>query len=158
MTAALSPSELSPTHPALRAATIHSLGRRLDASEIQKFLEDLVSSSVPAPTGATASAKIAIWGKVTCEPDGQPWQYDTTIWGGPAYFGSSVGFLYTAYRSWDEFFRNVTSVHVQGIISGGGILQINWFNQGGTPVGQFNGAAGGIGVLEAGGSGRWSHR
>ncbi|SDN59236.1 hypothetical protein SAMN04489726_7319 [Allokutzneria albata] len=158
MAEALAANELGPHNPIVRAATVHSLGRRLDPGEIEKFLDDMVSASVPAPIGATASVKIAIWGKVDCDPNGQPWSYDASIWGGPAYFGQAAGFMYTAYQTWDAFFRNVTSVHVQGIASAGGILQINWFNHSGTPVGQFNGAAGGVGVLEAGGSGGWSHR
>jgi hypothetical protein len=66
--------------------------------------------------------------------------------------------MYTAYDSWDAFFRNVTSAHAQGIAEAGGILQINWFIENGTPVGQFNGAAGGIGVVECGGSGKWQKK
>jgi hypothetical protein len=158
MTKALSERELSPLNPIVQAATMHSLSRRIEVSEVQQFLDKMVSAEVPAPIGATASVRIAIWGKVTVEPNGEPWTYDTSIWGGPAYFGQSAGFMYTAYGTWDEFFRNVTSVHVQGVASAGGILQVNWFNHSGTPVGQFNGVAGGVGVLEAGGSGGWSHR
>ena len=153
----LTMQELGPSHPIVREATFRSLGRRLDASAVQKFLDEAAGPQAPAPIGATAQVNIAIWGKVNVDPDGQPWRYDQTIWGGPAYFGSSIGFMYTAYDNWDAFFRNVTSVHAQGIASGGGILQINWFNSNSTPVGQFNGAAGGIGLLEAGGSGGWTH-
>jgi hypothetical protein len=71
---------------------------------------------------------------------------------------TKVGFMYTAYETWDAFFNNVTSAHVQGIAVEGGILQINWFNASGTPVGQFNGVAGGIGLLEAGGEGKWQRK
>jgi hypothetical protein len=157
MTQVTTSDELLPTHPLVRDTTIRVLGQRLDAGEVKTFLDKASSTAVPAPIGATANVNIAIWGKVHCEPDGQPWVFDTSIWGGPAYFGSSIGFMYTAYESWDAFFQNVTGVHVQGVISGGGILQINWL-AGQTPVGQFNGAAGGIGVLEAGGDGRWTHK
>jgi len=153
----LTMEELGPSHPIVREASFRVLGRRLEASEVQKFLDNASGTRVPAPIGATADVNIAIWGKLKCYPDGQPWKYDISIWGGPAYFGSSIGFMYTAYETWDAFFQNVTSAHVQGIASGGGILQINWFNGNGTPVGQFNGAAGGIGLLEAGGSGGWTH-
>jgi hypothetical protein len=158
MSQTLTQQDLRPTHPLVREATHRAMKARLEADEVQKFLDQAVSATAPAPIGATATVNIAIWGKVQCDPDGQPWKYDTTIWGGPAYFGSSIGFMYTAYDTWDAFFRNTSSVHVQGVTSGGGILQINWFNQSGTPVGQFNGVAGGIGLLEAGGSGGWQPR
>ncbi|OAA27819.1 hypothetical protein UG55_1007147 [Frankia sp. EI5c] len=147
--------ELTPENPLLRDATVEALTPRVEPQEIQKFLELAASVSTPAPLGATGSVNIAIWGTVDCKPQGQPWKYNTEIWGGPAYFGSAVGVMYTAYDTWDAFFRNVTSVHAQGIAEGGGILQINWMNSSGVPCGQFNGAAGGVGLLEAGGSGGW---
>lgn len=151
----LTAQDLRPTSDIVQEATLKALQGRIKEDEVRRFLNEVVSDSVPDPIGATASVNIAIWGKLVCEPDGQPWKYDITVWGGPAYFGGSAKFMYTAYNLWDVFFRNVTSAHVQGIASGGGILQVNWFNESGTPVGQFNGAAGGIGRLEAGGSGKW---
>lgn len=158
MTNNLTAQHLRPTHDIVQEATLKALQGRVEEAEVRRFLNEATRASAPAPIGATASLNIAVWGKLGCEPDGQPWKYDITVWGGPAYFGSAVGFMYTAYTSWDAFFRNVTSAHVQGIISGGGILQINWFNASGTPVGQFNGAAGGIGLVEAGGSGKWQEK
>ena len=154
----LTMEELGPAHPIVREATFRALGCKLEPSEIQKFLDKAASPQTPSPIGATANVDIAIWGKCKCDPDGQPWRYDNSIWGGPAYFGSSIGFMYTAYDSWDAFFQNTSSCHVQGIASGGGILQINWFNRDSVPVGQFNGAAGGVGLLEAGGSGGWTRK
>ena len=153
----LTMEELGPSHPLVRESTYRLLGRRMDAAQVQRFLDKASGAGVPSPIGATADVNIAIWGKLKCNPDGQPWKYGITVWGGPAYFGSSIGFMYTAYDTWDAFFQNVTSAHAQGIASGGGILQINWMNGDGTPVGQFNGAAGGIGLLECGGSGGWTH-
>ncbi len=144
---------LCPDNSALLEATVEAFKDRAGADEVQKFAKAAASG---APVlGATANVKIAIWGKLDVEPDGQPWRYHNTIWGGPAYFGSAVGFMYTAYSSWDAFFRNVTGCHVQGVDVGGGVLQVNWFISNGTPVGQFNGAAGGVGLVEAGGSGKW---
>ncbi|TYC51949.1 hypothetical protein FMN50_19590 [Rhodobacterales bacterium] len=151
-------ADFCPDQDELRQATMKSLKEQVGEDEVNKFIEKASGKSVPAPIGATASVNIAVWGKCTCAPDGKNWKYDRTIWGGPAYFGASVGFLYTAYEDWDAFFKHVTSVHCQGISSGGGILQINWFNKSGIPVGQFNGAAGGIGLLEAGGSGGWEKK
>ena len=150
----LTEKDLLPTSPVVEQATIRALKGRVEADEVRKFLRE-ASRSEPGALGATASVNIFIWGKVKCYPEA-PWHYDTTIWGGPAASIESVGFIYTAYRTWDDFFRNVTGVWAQGISEGAGILQINWFADG-TPVGQFNGLAGGIGLLEAGGEGKWQH-
>jgi hypothetical protein len=148
--------QLHPTTPDLRQATINAFERQVEVNA-QDFLDKLASSAAPA-IGATASLNIAIWGKVTCEPDGQPWTYNNSGWGGPAYFGSAVGFMYTAYDSWDAFFNNVATWWAQAVDAGGGVLQVNWFNRDHTPVGQFNGVAGGGGVAEAGGDGGWQHK
>ena len=141
MSQSLVAQDLSPAQPHLRDATMEAFKDRADAGELEKFLAQASAPAAATPIGATASVKIAIWGKVHCEPDGQPWVYDATIWGGPAYGGDAVGFMYTAYDSWDPFFQNVTGVHCQGIAEAGGVLQINWFLTNGTPVGQFNGVA-----------------
>ena len=158
MTDVLTEEQLAPTNPLISESTVKVFERRFDAGAVQEFLDKTASPSTPPAIGATASVDIAIWGKARCSPDSQPWLYDNTIWGGPAYFGTSTGFMYTAYDSWDAFFKNVTSCHCQGIAEGGGILQINWFNASAVPVGQYNGVAGGIGLLEAGGSGGWVHK
>jgi hypothetical protein len=149
---------LSPASSALQQATKTALETQVPASEVQTFLNQIGSATAPAPIGATVNLKLAVWGKLLVEPAGQPWKYDHTVWGGPLYLGSSVGFMYTAHDSWDAFFKNVTSRHVQGVDVGGGILQVNWFISNGTPVGQFNGVAGAIGLVEGGGSGKWEHK
>lgn len=154
----LTAQQLHPTSDVIRAATIKSLKDRVKEDEIEKFLSETASASAAPVLGAVTTVNIAVWGKLSCEPDKEPWKYDITIWGGPAYFGTSIGFMYTAYTDWDAFFKNVTSAHVQGIASGGGILQVNWFISNGTPVGQFNGAAGAIGLVEGGGSGKWQKK
>jgi hypothetical protein len=158
MASKLSAKDLRPDHDIVAQAAVTALKGRVSEDDVRRFLGKAASAGVPDPIGATASLKIAVWGKLTCDPDGQPWKYDHTVWGGPAYIGDAVGFMYTAYESWDAFFRNVTSAHVQAIDAGGGILQINWFNKDATPVGQFNGVAGGVGVCEAGGSGGWQRK
>jgi hypothetical protein len=150
--------QLKPTNPELQQATIKALDKRVSAEDVRAFLDKATGAGVPDPVGATITLNIAVWGKLDVEPDNLPWKYDNTVWGGPAYFGSGVGFMYTAYDSWDAFFQNVTACHVQGIDVGGGILQVNWFISDGTPVGQFNGAAGGVGLVEGGGSGGWTHK
>jgi hypothetical protein len=149
-------AQLSPTNSALRQATINAFEQQPEV-DAQDFLDKLASSAAPA-IGATVELNIAIWGKLLVDPDGQPWKYDCTVWGGPAYFGKGVGFMYTAYNAWDAFFQNVTSCHVQGIAEGGGILQVNWFISDATPVGQFNGAFGGIGLVQAGAGCKWQHK
>jgi hypothetical protein len=147
-------AQLHPNNADIRQATIDAFAHQ-EGLDAHAFLDQLASATAPAPIGATASLNVAIWGKLLVEPDGQAWKYDVTVWGGPAYFGSSVGFMYTAYDSWDAFFRNVESCWVQGAEVGGGVLQVNWFDGNHTPVGQFNGVAGGAGIVEAGNSGRW---
>jgi len=136
--------------------TVNGLAKIADTGEVQSFLKKIESTSVPAPISATASLTFALfYGVVKCEPRGKPYVYDEDVWGVGAAAISSIGLMYTAYDSWDAFFANTTAFHVQGIAEAGGIYQINWFNKSGTPIGQFNGAAGGIGVFEAGGSGKW---
>lgn len=154
----LNAQDLRPDRDIVLGATVKALKGRVEEAEVQRFLKQAASNAAAPVLGATTDLKIAVWGKLTCDPDGQPWKYDITVWGGPAYIGGAVGFMYTAYESWDAFFRNVTSAHVQAIDVGGGILQINWFIENGTPVGQFNGAAGGIGLVEGGGSGKWEKK
>lgn len=154
----LTAQDLRPNNGELQEAALKALQGRVNEDDVRKFLEKASGEGVPPPVGAEGSVNLFVWGKCKCYPDGLPWQYDNTIWGGPAYSGGGVGFLYTAYTTWDGFFNNVTSCHAQGIASGGGILQINWFNASGLPVGQFNGVVGGIGVFEAGGEGKWQKK
>lgn len=153
MTDILKAEDLRPDHPIVHEATLEALKGRVGEEEVRKFLAE-AATSVPNPIGATGTLNLVVWGKATCDPDGQPWKWDTTVWGGPAYFGTGVGFMYTAYATWDEFFRNVNGIHCQGIASGGGILQFNWFKDA-LPVGQWNAVSGAIGLAEAGGSGKW---
>jgi len=158
MTEDLTQDKLTPAHPMLKAAMTEGLEGRVRAEEIDNFVAATQATSVPDPLSATASVIFAaIYGNVTCTPKGQPWKFDQSIWGIGAQGGTSIGFLYTAYENWDAFFRMTTSFHVQGIADGGGVLQINWFNKHGTPIGQFNGALAGAGGLEGGGAGHWKH-
>jgi hypothetical protein len=150
---------LVPSHPAVREATASLLARQLGHDEVEKYLDQLTSASVPAPIGADATVKLAIYGNLLVDNLSAPYSkhvYNHTIWGGPAALATGTGFMYTAYNTWDAFFQNVTSCHVQGWGAPGGILQVNWFIANGTPVGQFNGVVGGIVVFEAGGAGTWS--
>ncbi len=132
---------------------------KIAKNEMTSFMDSIGKAGAPAPIGATASLTFALFYGVTkCEPRDQPWIFDVDTWGIGGAAISSVGFMYTAYENWDAFFRNTTAYHVQGIAEGGGIFQINWFNSSGTPIGQFNGAAGGISVFEAGGGGKWKKK
>ncbi len=154
----LTAQDLRPTNSELREAALKALQGRVSEDEVRKFLEKANGEGSPPAIGAEGSVNLLVWGKCKCYPDGMPWQYDNTIWGGPAYSGNGVGFMYTAYNTWEAFFNNVTGCHAQGIATAGGVLQINWFNASGLPVGQFNGAVGGIGVFEAGGEGKWQRK
>ena len=150
---------LKPNIEAVQAATLRAFKGKVKDDEVNRFLDAIASSAVPAPIGATASLTFAaIYGVVKCEPRGQPWEFDADVWGVGAAAISSVGFMYTAYENWDAFFSLTTAFHVQGIAVEGGIFQINWFNESGVPIGQFNGAAGGMAVFEAGGSGKWKKK
>ena len=153
---------LAPDHEIIQSHTLRGLrGLRgvADDDEIKEFQKKLASDNVPAPISASASLTFALfYGVIKCEPKAQPWRFDEDVWGVGAAAIASVGFMYTAYDNWDAFFRNTTAFHVQGITDGGGIYQINWFNRSGTPIGQYNGAAGGIAAFEAGGAGKWKKR
>lgn len=150
--------DITPTHDAAKAATLAAFKGKIDDGEVNDFLEKIVGSAVPPPIGATGSLTFfAFWGVCKCDPPNYDWIFDNQVWGIGGAAISAVGLMYTAYESWDTFFRETTGFHVQGIAEGGGIYQINWFN-GGTPIGQFNGAAGGISVFEAGANGKWKRK
>ena len=152
-------TELAPSSALVQEATLKALEGRIDVPQIQKYVEELTLTE-PAPIDATATVALAVYGNLKVFPENQPWKYDITIWGGPAYFATSIiGGMYTTFSTWDAFFQQVTFAHVQGAVIGGaaGFLQVNWFIDDGTPVGQFNSWAGGIGLMEAAGSGKWAH-
>lgn len=154
----IGPDTFSPSTDLVQEVTLRVLRDRVDENDVRRFLKQAHSVEAPAPLWAKASLIMAIYGKLTCEPYDDQWEYDGSVWGGPAYKGDASGFMYTAYSTWDAFYANVTSAHVQGIAQAAGMLQINWFRADGMPVGQFNGAAAGIGVVEAGGPGKWSKK
>jgi len=152
-------TDLIPTNEAVQAATRRAFTGKVSDDEVERFLEMSTSSSVPAPIGATGSLIFAaIYGVAKCEPRNLPWLFDADVWGVGGAAIASVGFMYTAYESWESFFSETTAFHVQGIADSGGIFQINWFNNSGVPIGQFNGAAGGIALFEAGGSAKWKRK
>ena len=156
MTGEQNSNDFSPSNEVIHASMVNGLKGRVKEGDVNDFVKKAMSASVPAPISAKASIIFAaIYGNVTCEPKDKPWKGDESIWGIGATGGSSIGFMYTAYESWDAFFEFTTAFHVQGIASGGGMLQINWFNKDGVPVGQFNGAMAGAGGLEGGGSWKW---
>lgn len=154
----IDPIQLAPTQTALKSAMINALHGRVKTTSVDDFVKATAAATAPAPLSATASIIFAaIYGNVTCEPKDQPYKFNESIWGLGAQGGAAIGFMYTAYNSWDAFFKETTSFHVQGLADGGGILQISWFNKSATPIGQFNGALGGAGGLEGGGAGTWKH-
>ncbi len=152
-----------PSNPIIKKATLDAFKNLngITMATAEDFVSKAAAVSVPAPLGATTSLIFgAIYGSVTVKPTSggyTNWVFDHSFWGIGAMGGSSIGFMYTAYDSWDAFFQNVTGFHVQGIAEGGGILQVNFFISNGTPVGQFNGALAGAGGVEGGNSGKWAH-
>ncbi|HVR98534.1 MAG TPA: hypothetical protein VMW27_18105 [Thermoanaerobaculia bacterium] len=160
MSDTLTAQDLRPDNDTLLEATLMVLKGRVDEDEVRRFVEK-ASNNVTAPVlGAEVTLKLAVYGNLKCNPTTVPYKsylYDNTVWGGPAYFGTSVGFLYTAYESWETFFRNVTGVHVQGVAAPVGALQVN-FLENGLLIGQFNGPAGRVGLVQAGGKGMWERK
>jgi hypothetical protein len=152
--------DLGPSNPAIKAAAIAAFQKMngVDMAAADKlFAQD--AASVPAPLGAKADLIFgAIYGSVTVKPTSAYTNcvFDNSFWGVGAVGGSSIGFMYTAYDSWEAFFRETRGFHVQSIASGGGILQVNFFNGSGVPIGQFNGAMAGAGGVEGGSKGTWS--
>lgn len=99
-----------------------------------------------------------VYGTIECEISAQKKIFNGTHWGiGLAGFAAS-GNIYTAYDNWQAFFDNAKAYHVQSAGVAGGVVQVNWFNKNGVPVGQFNGIAGGAGAMEVGGSGSWKDK
>lgn len=153
---------------ACKDATTKALAGKVKDEDVKKLLnfmpeekEGLLTteSGVPSPAEATSQLyTVAIYGYVKCTPTKLDHEFEANHWGLGLSAMSSYGFMYTAYKSWDALFNETTGYHAQGIAEAGGILQITWFNKSGVPVGQFNGAAGGIGVFEVGGKGTWKKK
>lgn len=153
-------AQLSMDLTVAQAATRHAFKGKLNDEEVERFIDATTGSAsgIPSPITATGSAYFGlIFGVVKCTPASQPYTFEEKAWGIGASAGSGAGLIYTAYDSWDAFFKNTAGYHAQGIADGGGILQINFFNSSAIPIGQYNGVAGGIGVFECGGKGTWQH-
>jgi hypothetical protein len=120
----------------------------------------MLSNTLSAPVSTSATAKVTaafIYGTLNCEISSQNKYFDGTHWGvGLAGF-AATGIIYTAYDNWQAFFDNAKGYHIQCVGAAAGVVQISWFTKGGTPVGQFNGVAGGAGAMEVGGSGSWKN-
>ena len=130
----------------------------VDQTAIESFPERIAASGAPVLGAKVDLTFILFYGQLTVSPTTDPYRgyrYEVDVWGAGASVGSSIGFMYTAYNSWDAFFENVTAFHVQSVSGVAGFCQVNWFNKDGVPVGQFNGGTLGAGILEAGGAGRW---
>ncbi len=159
---------------ACRKATLSAFKNKIDDAKLNSLLEHMPSPAagpaknvlrVSGGSGAIqAEASIVsavIYAKVKCYPDNKPWKFEESAWGPGIGGGECIGFMYTAYtgdNAWETFFKDATAYHAQGIAEAGGIFQINWFRSDGTPIGQFNGALGGAGVFEIGGSGKWKKK
>lgn len=151
---------------ACKDATIKALAGKVKDEDIETLLKRIpaevaVSDVLGAPSPSEAKAElytVAVYGYVKCTPTNLDHEFEANHWGIGLAAMASYGFMYTAYNSWDALFRETSGYHAQGIADAGGILQITWFNGSGVPIGQFNSAAGGIGVFEVGGSGSWKKK
>ncbi|NIM05331.1 MAG: hypothetical protein GTO55_04415 [Armatimonadetes bacterium] len=150
--------DLSPSNKVLHAKMLSGLEGRVSEEDVNSFVKKVTSVGAPAISAKASVIQALIYGNVTCDPKDKPWKFDESIWGIGAAGGSSIGVMYTAYESWDPFFTNTRAFHVQGIASGGGILQITWFDGKGIPIGQFNGAMAGAGGIEGGGKASWKRK
>lgn len=151
----------------IKKATIRAFKGKVDDNDVQKLLnclrtdevepvKGLQGINVPEPAEAKAELyTVAVYGYVKCNPTHLPYYFEANHWGLGLAAMHSYGFMYTAYENWDALFSETRGYHAQGIAEGGGILQITWFNGKHVPIGQFNAAAGGIGVFEVGGKARW---
>jgi hypothetical protein len=142
---------------AAQDATQRALKGRLEEGELRAFVSAAVGAANPVTITATGSLYFAaIYGVVSCTPSKYPYKFEESAWGIGGTAITAGGIIYNAYKdgSWDAFFKNTTGYHAQGIADAGGIFQINFFH-GSTPIGQFNAVAGGIGVFECGGNGKW---
>ncbi|WP_116131312.1 hypothetical protein [Tropicimonas sp. IMCC34043] len=162
----VTPELVRPTRPAIESATIDALGRLkgVDLDAARTLPKTLEASSAPVLQATANIIHVVIYGDLTVRVQTDPYkhfEYHVSSWGLGTAGGTALGFMYTAYNSWEAFFANVTSYHVQGIAEGRGILQVTWFTPNGSPVGQFNGAmprdAGIECGIEGGGPGKWKN-
>ena len=150
---------------ACKNATMKAFSGKIDNSEVEKFLSKMpnealaTTAGVPDPAEAKGETyTVAIYGYVKCTPTHLDHYFEANHWGLGLAGVSAYGFMYTAYDSYEALFSETRGYHAQGVAEGGGFLQITWFNGSGVPIGQFNGAAGGIGIFEVGGEGRWTKK
>jgi len=152
-------SQAALARPGLQKATRKlSKLKGVDEAAVQQYQAKLQASGAKVLKARASILFIAFYGELSVNVQTSPytkWKFEVDSWGLGAQGGDSLGMMYTAYDNWDAFFKNVTSYHIQGASTGGGFLQVNWFIKNGTPVGQFNGAQLGAGVIEAGGPGKW---
>ncbi len=151
---------------ACRDATIRALAGKVKKEDLDKLLRRMPTQAIapsapdsPGPAEAKGETyTVILYGYVKCTPTHLDHEFEANHWGLGLAAAAGYGFMYTAYGDWSDFFSETRGYHAQGIADAGGILQINWFNGSGVPVGQFNGVAGGIGVFEVGGEGRWTKK
>lgn len=151
---------------ACKDATIKALAGKVKDEDVNKLLshmpdETSVSAGLGAPGPAEAKGEtytVLLYGYVKCTPTHLDHEFEANHWGLGLSAMASYGSMYTAYDSWKGLFSETRGYHAQGIADAGGILQITWFNGKGVPIGQFNSAAGGIGVFEVGGNERWKKK
>jgi hypothetical protein len=150
---------LTPSNALVQTAALRALHGKVKEPDLNKFMDLEAAVGVPAPIRATGSLwATVIYSGMKCEPVNVPYYFEEGGWGLGLGIVTTGGILYTAYETWDAFWRETAGYHAQGISEGGGILQFNFFNSSGVPVGQFNGVAGGIGAFEFGGTGKWKKK
>lgn len=152
---------LNPSNPVIKTATLDAFKKfeGMDMAAAEDFLNKAGGGTVPPPISAEATIVMGIiYGNLNIKPlsEHTNCKFNHDFWGIGAVGCESIGMMYTAYTSWDTFFKDVTSFHVQGIAEEVGFLQVNFFRHDALPIGQFNGIAGGVGAFEGGNAGKWT--
>lgn len=152
---------------ACKAASVKALTGKVNDDDINNFLNYLTVDNVegdnivgiPRPKEAKSELyTVGVYGYVKCTPTHLPYHFEANHWGLGLAVMACYGTMYTAYANWEDLFNETRGYHAQGIADAGGILQITWFNGDHKPIGQFNSVAGGIGIFEVGGKGRWKKK
>lgn len=156
----------------LKENTLKTFKGKVDNDSLDKLIQSMpdyefkdgifIASNDPRLINAKASLKMVFYGELNCfDLEGYKSTFCQKVWGpGVGSVDSVIGGMYNVYEdsNWPYFFRQADKVHVQGIAGTVGTVQISWFDKNNTPIGQFNSAAVGAGVFEAGGDGRWNVR
>jgi len=155
----------------IKENTLNTFKGKVDNDKLEKFIQSMPDYGfkdgllIPSNDSQLLSAKASIkmflfYGEISCfEVEGYRSTFSQKIWGlGAGGFDAVAGGIYNAYEgnNWPYFFRQAAYAHAQGAAGTVGVIQITWFDNNKTPIGQYNGAAVGAGAFEVGCDGHWN--